>query len=208
MNPVRIFLVDDHAILLDGLVAAFAMFPRVKVVGTAQSGEEALVAIQAQRANIDVVVTDHSMSGMDGVTLCETLKKGGDLPRVVLLTMHSVPEVAFKAVRKGVDRIILKSTSIDKVVDNIISVLENPDEAVVPTNTPDHPSIENLGLTKTEMMVLRMIAYDELTTREIAEKLFRSTHTIERHRKSIMLKLGVHNTAGLVNYAHSIKLVD
>jgi len=69
-------------------------------------------------------------------------------------------------------------------------------------------TVENPGLTKTEMIILRMIAHDELTTREIAEKLFRSAHTIERHRKSIMLKLGVHNTAGLVNFAHKINLYE
>ena len=208
MTPVRIFLVDDHAILLDGLVAAFAMFPTVRVVGTALSAEEALVAIQAKREDIDVVVTDQSMTGMDGATMCEILKRDGERPRVVLLTMHSIPEVAFKAVRKGVDRILLKSTSIDKVVDNIIAVVEQGPGAMMSSGSFEPFTVENPGLTKTEMIILRMIAHDELTTREIAEKLFRSAHTIERHRKSIMLKLGVHNTAGLVNFAHKINLYE
>lgn len=207
-QPTRIFLVDDHAVLLDGLIAALTLFPSIKVVGKAASAEEALPLIRAMRDDIDVVVTDHSMAEMDGVTMCETLKREHQKPKVVLLTAHSVPEVAFKASRKGVDRVLLKSTSIDKLVDNILETVHQIEAIVLPSPGFETSVTENLGLTKTELMILMMIADEELTTREIAEKLFRSVHTIERHRKSIMLKLGVHNTAGLVNFAHQLKSND
>ena len=186
MNPIRIFLVDDHAVLLEGLVAALGMFSSVKVVGTAMSAEEGLVKIREHRDAIDVVVTDHSMSGMDGVAMCEILKRDGAVPRVVLLTMHAVPEVAFRAIRKGVDRVVPKSMSIDKVVENIIAVFEQTDGPTIASGSVEAVTAENPGLTKTELLILKMIAIDELTTREIAEKLFRSAHTVERHRKSIM----------------------
>ncbi|MBN9399104.1 MAG: response regulator transcription factor ['Candidatus Kapabacteria' thiocyanatum] len=207
-NPIRVYMVDDHRSVLEGIKAALLLTSDIHIVGSATDSVAALEEIGQRRNEIDIVLSDVGMPVMDGIELCRKLKSGGTLPYVILLTQYSEAEVRFRAVRADADGYVLKVAGIDEILACLRNVMNGSFAQF--ERSYYQPTISNrrLGLTETELKILKMIVYDELTSREIAEQLFRSIHTIEQHRKAIMAKLGINSTIGLVKYAYAIGLYN
>lgn len=203
---IRVFFVDDHELIIDGLVKNFTTIPDVRVVGTSTSPTDALKIINTKRTEIDIVITDIEMPAMSGFQLCSALKESGELPYVGYLTYRMNEETRFKALRTKVDGLIYKSASIAELTDFMRRIMAGPRPVI--ENIPEElvPIQETTPLTSTERKVLFYIACECLTTRETAELLHRSEETIITHRKNIMEKLGIRNIAALVNYALHIGL--
>jgi len=197
---IRIIIAEDHTIFRQGLKVLLETESDYTIVGEAGDGETALHLVRDLTP--DLLITDLSMPGMGGIELSEQLRKDGLKTRIILLTMHSEPEMVRQAFASGVNGYLLK--------DNAFSDLLYALKTVVNGDTFISPGIagmlSSVGtgpaslLSRREREVLRLIASGK-TNREIAEELCISLKTVETHRTRIMQKLDLHNTADLVRYA-------
>lgn len=115
-NPIRVYMVDDHRSVLEGIKAALLLTSDIHIVGSATDSVAALEEIGQRRNEIDIVLSDVGMPVMDGIELCRKLKSGGTLPYVILLTQYSEAEVRFRAVRADADGYVLKVAGIDEIL--------------------------------------------------------------------------------------------
>ncbi|MBM6619187.1 response regulator [Bacillus suaedaesalsae] len=209
---IKLMLVDDHAILRDGLRNLLEIEEDIQVVGEAVSGEDAIGNIG--ECNPDVVLMDINMPRMNGVEVTGILKKLYPEIKILVLTMHNHDEYFLAAIREGADGYLLKDAPFDQVIDAIRSVARG--ESVI------HPSMtkkllnlhqqkkqeenEN-ALTEREKEVLQCLV-EGLSNKEIADKLFISDKTVKIHVSKIFKKLNVKSRSQVVIYAVQHQLVN
>ena len=204
---MKVALVDDHPLVLDGLKRIISESPEVGEVHTFNHPKTALEAIQVLKPNL--VFVDFDMPEMNGLELAQQLKSNVSNIKVILLTMNSEPELIKKAMALQLDGYLLKSdekldflTAVSKIANNGTYFSPKTAEALVnqtPKMSKSAPS-KTLSLTPREREILIKIA-EGLSTKEIAEALFISPGTVETHRKALIKKLEVKNMAGLVRIA-------
>ncbi len=208
MKTIRILLVDDQSIILDGLEALIALNDRFSVCGRANNGKEAVAL--AQQLKPDVVLMDISMPEMDGIEATREVKKRLNKTHVLMLTMYNNADFVRELLDAGASGYLLKNTGRAELWEAILTVMSgqrylakpvldmlnarNAELAAQGTEPDFH------ALTKREKEIAKMLV-EGGTSQDIAEKLFLSVSTIETHRKNIHHKLGVHSTAGIVRYA-------
>ncbi|MEO0776852.1 MAG: response regulator transcription factor [Bacteroidota bacterium] len=210
---LKIVITDDHEVLIDGLIALLAPEADLQVVGKALNGRD-LLELLAHKP-VDLVIMDIDMPEMDGVVATQKLKEQFPHIKVLVLTMYSKPDFIKNLMRSGVDGYMLKYASKRDLVRAIRSVAENEffytpeiaQEVMQSLRSDSTTTEETPVLSEREKEIIRLVA-QEYTSREIAEQLYLSYHTVERHRKNILAKLGVKNVAGLVRYALKNGLVD
>lgn len=207
-KPLRLLLVDDHPIVRTGLRMLFQSEPDMQVVGEADGGAEAIVAVQ--RLHPDVVIMDVAMPGMTGIEATRQIKASSPETAVLALTMHEDEQYFFAMLNAGASGYIPKRAAPDDLVAAIRVVAEGNvflysslarflmKDIVEQRLTPAAGG--NDGLTAREIEVLTLIA-EGRTSREIAEELVISVKTVERHRENIMNKLDIHSRVELVKYA-------
>lgn len=209
MNKVRVLIVDDHAIVRDGVRMILEAQPDIEVVGEASDGREALEA--ARQLSPGVVLMDIAMPGMNGLEATAAIRQ--DLPdvQVLILTMHEDYEYFFEVLRAGASGYVLKGASSDDLVSAIRAVhqggvylhpavAKNLVSDYVKRMEPGEDRARYDGLSDRERQVLKLVAEGE-TSRQIAEELFLSVNTVQTHRAHIMEKLGLHNRTDLIRYA-------
>lgn len=220
MNPIRVLLVDDHAILREGIRYLLSASGEVQVIGEAQDGLEALEMVEALQP--DAVLMDIAMPRMNGIEATKELKKRHpDLP-VLILSMYDSEEYVLPILRAGAAGYVLKRAAAQELVsalkavtsgqvilhpDVAKTVMENlqgqgggaPAPAAEPRTTGvAHSQLEQL--TEREREVLTLIAHG-LTNQQIAEKLFISIKTVQAHRANLMEKLDLHDAVELTKFA-------
>ncbi|MFT4416302.1 response regulator [Fredinandcohnia humi] len=208
---IKLMLVDDHAVLRDGLRNILEMEDDIRVVGEAVSGEDALVKVPLCQP--DVVLMDINMPQKNGVEVTGILKKQFPSMKILVLTMHSHDEYFMAAIREGADGYLLKDAPSDQVVDAIRTVAKG--ESVI------HPSMtkkllnfhqqqqeqtKDNTLTEREREVLQCLV-EGLSNKEIAERLFISDKTVKIHVSKIFKKFDVKSRSQVVIYAVQNKLV-
>lgn len=208
MIRARILLVDDHTAFLDGLHAALTMFPHIEVAGTARSFSEAITKLSEPSFEADIILTDYSIgSEHDGIELCKEAKSLRKELRVVVLTMHHSNALRFRAERAGVDHYLEKTIPIEQIVEQLDVVMRGDRPRLIQHNGESGVESATVNtsheLSTREIEILRLIACEELTTKQIAERLNRSVQTIETHRAHLFQKLDVASVVGLVKYAMS-----
>jgi DNA-binding NarL/FixJ family response regulator len=205
MSKIRVVLVDDHAILREGLRSLLNLQEDIEVVGEASDGASALELIE--RVKPDVVLMDIAMPGMDGLEATRRIKK--DLPetRVVILTQHDNREYVFSLLQAGAVGYILKKSGGAEVINAIRSAYT--EGAFLPPSVAREvmerfiqrsPEAGRPRLTEREKEVLRLIAEGK-TNKEIAEALCLSVKTVMVHCTNMMDKLDIHSRTELVKYA-------
>ena len=206
----RIFLVDDHAVLRDGLRLLFAQEPGLEVVGEATNGQELLDRLPT--APTDVVLLDVQMPVLDGLATAKRLR--ADYPRVRILMLSMVDQALSigQAMAAGAHGYILKNADKGEILVAIQAVMSgkrflcseiglNLLDSLLRTNAdPAPPTNHPTPLSRREQEILQLVA-DGLTTQQIAEQLFTSKRTVETHRQNILEKTGAKNTAALIRYA-------
>ncbi|GAB2794270.1 DNA-binding NarL/FixJ family response regulator [Hymenobacter luteus] len=209
---IRVFLVDDHTILREGLQAALAPEPGLTVVGVASNGQELLDMLPGTPA--DVVVLDVNMPVLDGLATTRRLREEFPNVRILILSMVSHERNIAQLLDAGASGFVLKSVDKAEIVLAIQTVavgkaylcselgLNMLRKVLSQTGgSGDEQPLKKQGdLSNREREVLQLIA-EGLTTNEIAEKLFTSKRTIETHRQNIIEKTQVKNTAALIKYA-------
>lgn len=203
---IRVYIVDDHPLIIDGLRLNFDDHHRISIVGAQTDPKAAISQINAMPGEIDVVLLDIQMPGRTGFDVRKNIKQRKGKPHVVFMTFHIDDVVRMKLDQADYDGLVLKGDSISAVADVITRVVDGPrpvpHEAIA--NHSPHPKPELLS--ESELIVLYLIAVKGLTSREVADKLSRSEETVYKHRKNIMEKLRIHNVQGLVWYAMAIGL--
>lgn len=212
MNPVRLQLVDDHALVRAGIRALIEMVDGLEVVGEAGNGHDALVAIESMKP--DVVLLDITMPGMNGFEVLKEITARFSNVRVIMLTMHEAREYAIQALRWGAAGFIAKSAAAAELKDAIQTVMSG--RTYVAMQTGPHAEV-NMGdddlddrllqrLTPRQREILVRMA-DGQSTKQIARSLNISVKTVESHRSQLTERLNIHDIAGLVRFAIRTGLV-
>ena len=214
---IKVFIVDDHQILIDAIKQHLDKEEDIECIGFAQNGTMDMLKIPMTTA--DVILMDISLPDTNGVELTKKLMHENPEYKIIGLSSHLEISIVKKMLKYGALGYVSKSTSIgemDKAIrtvytgekyldENIskiyIESLMGSDKAKIKSHSyiPD--------LTKREKEVLSLIS-EEFTTQEISKKLYISTNTVETHRKNLMNKFQVRNSVGLVKKALEFKLID
>ncbi|MCC6453643.1 MAG: response regulator transcription factor [Caldilineaceae bacterium] len=216
MNPIRILVADDHAVLRAGLTALLNAEPDLTVVGEASDGSECLRVAQAVQP--DVILLDINMPGMNGLEVLPLLQQSAPQSRVLVLTMHDDSTYLRQVLRAGGAGYVLKQAADKELLSAIRTVhsggtflhpahaqalLTDPSAAATPTQSDNR--LEQLSEREQEVLTLIALGY---SNKEIAEKLFLSVKTVETYKARIMEKLELTTRAALVRFALQHKLLD
>lgn len=207
MKPsVRLFLVDDHRLMNHGLKQVLESRPGYQVLRMFTDGDALLDALRFQMP--DVVISDISMPGMDGLTLARNILEQHPTLRFMFLTMHLNAQFIRPAMQMGVHAYVLKDSTADDIFEAIDTVISgkrylSPKAAAVLLSGPD----EQVALTPREIQVLRALALG-YNTREISVRLFISINTVESHRRNLLLKTDCRNVAELILWGVETGYVD
>ncbi len=204
-NKINIMIADDHQVLLDGLVMMLDEAEHIEVLATAANGQEVLDQITSH--NIDVLLMDIQMPVLDGYETAKIVTDKYPDVKILILSMHSERIYFERMYSAGISGYLLKSAGKQEIIEAIEKVYEGEQyfsadltTALINKKTSHQTSITARELTRREKEILGMIA-SGLTNAEIADQLFLSIDTVKTHRKNMMRKIDVNNTAGLVKYA-------
>jgi len=204
----RLLLVDDHAILLDGVKSLLQQEEHLDIIGTASSAEAALQF--AKENEIDILITDFNMPGADGLSLVNMVKRIQPNVKTIVLSMHDEAHLVKEILRAGVSGYVLKKdthkellTAIHEVIAGRVYLSSDINKLLI---TSLHQNDEGRLLTDREREILKLIA-KEYSNKQIAEELFISERTVETHRKNIFRKTGTGSLVGLIKFAYANNLI-
>ncbi|NHM30182.1 response regulator [Neobacillus terrae] len=211
---IRLMLVDDHAVLRDGLKNILGLEEDIEVVGEAVSGDDAISATEILLP--DVILMDINIPGKSGIEVTGIIKKAYPSVKVLMLTMFDHDEYFMAAIREGADGYLLKDAPSQNVVDAIRSVAKGH-SVIHPSMTKKFLSFEllreepepvnkNSILTEREKEVLLCLVQG-MNNKEIAKSLFISDKTVKIHVSKIFKKLEVKSRSQVVIYAVQNQLV-
>lgn len=211
--PLNILIADDHRLITDGLSKILEGEERVGVILTAHNGREAVEMALAN--DIDFVIMDINMPELNGIEATTMIKKTKPQVNIIVVSMISDAPVVSKLFRAGADGYLNKDTGKDELLNAMDKILlgEKYISAEISKNLLVHLDFQRMQqpdtekpLTIRELEIVRFIAAG-LTNKEIADRLFLSSMTVDTHRKNILAKLHLKNTASLVKYAADHKLI-
>lgn len=208
-DPIRLLIVDDHAVVRKGLAMVLRLEPDIEVVGEAENGQVGLEAVK--RLNPDIVLVDLVMPDMDGQEMALELRKSNPKIKIMMLTGTEVDDRVFDLVAAGIEGYVLKQIEPGELVRAIHAVVHgeaylHPDvmKKVVSRIQPhDAPSVT---LTPREMEILEYMATPN-TYKQIANQLNVSEETIRSHAKNILEKMKQPNRAQAVLAAMKMRLI-
>jgi DNA-binding NarL/FixJ family response regulator len=207
----KVLIADDHEVVRDGLKNILMTSGTMTIIGEANDGTEAITMYDKLRP--DVVIMDISMPKMNGIEATKKIKDRFPEAKILILTMHDNQEYLNQVIRSGAHGFVLKNTDKDELLNAVKTVAEGEkffskdiskmmiENYIRTAQDNEKPSADReIPLTKREIEILKKIAEGN-SNQEIANQLFISYNTVDTHRKNIMHKLSIKNTAGLVRYA-------
>jgi DNA-binding NarL/FixJ family response regulator len=203
-GKVKIYLVDDHQMLIDGLKAIISSEKDFEIVG--ECTLPLLAFEQIQLLKPDIVLTDINMPELSGIELVRKLKPRVSNTKFIALSMFGERSYIKDMLQAGVSGYILKNTGREELVKAINLVMQGHEffseevEQVIESNPVNDEKINTINLTEREIDIIECIA-KEMTNAQIAEALFISERTVETHRKNIFRKTGIKGVIGLVKFA-------
>ena len=222
---IKLMLIDDHAIVRDGVRLLLEQNDGLSIIDEANDGEEALDKLKVHQANNtlpDVVLLDISLPGMSGIQAAQQITRLSKTVRVLMLSMHNNEDYILRAVEAGATGYILKDSSSDEMIKAIKTVASgekyfSSPVATIILNGYMQQMRKDAGntaggktrrskLSKKEKEILGHLI-EGLSSRLIAEKLQLSVRTVDNHRANMMRRLQVRNAAELVRMAVEEKLV-
>lgn len=224
MQSVKILIADDHQLFVAGLKTLITDTEELSftIVGVANDGDEALSLLR--KTQPDVLILDLNMPQRDGLDILGTVREQFPDLRILALTSYDDAKIVKTAFKAGVDGYTLKTSGKPELMEAIRVILtgktffgegvrlNDPMEMVNGKRIKKEKDpfedrfIKKYNLTKREIEILRLITL-ALSNKEIAKELFISDQTVSVHRKNIMRKLGVSNTAGLIKVAYDNSLI-
>lgn len=215
MKKIKVLLVEDHDLIREGIRNSLVNQDSIHIIGEAQNGEEALSFLNENF--VDVVLMDITMPLMDGIAATREIVKKYPKVNVLILTMHNEFSIIQEALKAGALGYLLKNTNVTELKEAITQVANEGtyfsseiSEKIMNQlikGKAERDSDLTVKLTKREIEILKLIS-KEFNNHEIAEKLFISHRTVDTHRRNLIQKLHVKNTAGLVLFAVKNKIID
>ncbi|MBS1647397.1 MAG: response regulator transcription factor [Bacteroidetes bacterium] len=207
MKPkIKILIVDDHQIFIDGLKALLQQEDEIQIVGQALNGEDALLALQ--ETTTDLLITDISMPGMSGIKLTQKVKEKYPEIKVLVISMHNDREIVSEILLAEADGYILKNANRADLMDAVSKIADHgtyySKEILaimlerVKRGKKQEDKAQLLSPRETEIVKLIM---QENSSEQIAQKLFISKGTVDTHRKNILEKLQIKTLVGLCKFA-------
>lgn len=211
---IKLLITDDHQLVIDGIRLILDSQPDISIIGEAHNGQEAIDFVKENE--VDIILLDLNMPEVNGIDACKAIKKLKPDVKVIILSMISETRMVQNLMKYGASGYLLKNSGQEEIItairtvhngknhfdQEVIDMLLNPSQQKAVKNECLHPS-----LSRREKEILQLII-DEHTTAEIAAKLFISFGTVESHRRNMISKLGVRNTAGLVSAAYKYDILE
>jgi DNA-binding NarL/FixJ family response regulator len=203
----RVLIADDFAIVRQGLKKVLEAKPDLEVVAEAEDGREAVD--KALKQDVHLAILDVSMPRMTGIQAAAELQKRKPELKTLMLSMHDSEQFLFEALKAGASGYVLKSGADTDIVDAVRAAMRGDSylyPSAVTTLVRDYVERGGRGeeqfdvLTPRELEVLKLIA-EAYTNKQIADALFISVKTVERHRQNILDKLGMRDRVELTRYA-------
>lgn len=217
-KKIRVLLVDDHAILREGIASILSTAEDIEVVGGCSSGEEAINTFTDY--NPDVILMDIMMKGMTGLEATRWIKEQNASIKIIIISSEIRKEFVSNGIKCGIDGYLPKDVEKPILIEAIRTVMENKkyfNAAVTSLVFEDFYNAEKdgkkrerkvtKGLTARESEVFELIASGK-TNQEVADSLFISIKTVETHKANILDKLGLRNMTELIKYAIKNKIID
>lgn len=207
MDKIKVLIVDDHPMVLEGMRSMLAQINFVSINGTAANAYEAIEQIKI--ATPHIVITDINMPEISGIELTAKIK--AEFPEVKVIAMSTFKERSYisQMIQSGALGYLVKSASKEEIEEAILSVYEGKLYMSLDINLSADEK-QDMGkapvISSREKEVLELIA-DGFTNPQIATKLFISLHTVDSHRKNLLTKFGVNNTAGLIKLAAKYDMI-
>lgn len=217
-DPIRVLVVDDHALFRRGLQMVLQQEPDIDVIGEAGDGSEAVAMAAAETP--DIVLMDVRMPRRSGIEACTAIKDTVPSAKIIMLTISDEEADLYEAIKAGAMGYLLKEISIEEVASAIRAVyggqsLISPamasklltEFATMIKKGDERPQVPSPRLTDREMEVLRLVARG-MNNRDIAKELFISENTVKNHIRNILEKLQLHSRMEAVVYAVREKLLE
>ncbi|MGB3005223.1 MAG: response regulator transcription factor [Chitinophagaceae bacterium] len=207
MDKIKVIIVDDHPMVLEGMKSILAQISFINLIGLASN---AFQTMELLKKNIpDVIITDINLPEISGIELTAKIKK--EFPEVRVIAMSTFKERSYisQMIQNGASGYLVKSASKDEIEEAILCVYEGKlyMSLEISFSSADKQELNNIPvLSSREKEVLQLIA-DGFTNPQIAAKLFISLHTVDSHRKNLLTKFAVNNTASLIKQAAKYNLV-
>ncbi|WP_435354005.1 response regulator [Emticicia sp. SJ17W-69] len=211
-NKLKIFIVDDHQILIDGIESMLKGISEFEVVGKSLDGNLALDFLSDNQ--VDVLLTDLYMPKMTGIELTQKVKKNFPEVKVLALSVSYDVSIVHDLIDAGISGFIIKTIGRDELIEaiheiakgNIYFSREVSNEILRSLSNRNDAEEENYHLTEREIEIVKLIA-QEFSNGEIAKKLCISERTVETHRKNIYRKTNTKTIVGLIKYAVEHRLI-
>lgn len=204
MGNLKIFIADDHQILIDGLTSFFNELAGFEVIGHANDG---LVLLQEIATKVpDFILLDLNMPKLDGMATLKKIKSSYPNIKVIILSNYHQSQLIKETKALGANGYVLKNGSKSDLLSAIETVQNGKFYFPVEEEQPNNQFVftdefmKKHQLTKREVEIIRLVC-EELSSKEIADKLFIAEFTVTTHRRNILSKLAIKNTPALINFA-------
>lgn len=205
MQNLKIFIADDHQILIDGIIAFFNELEGFEVIGHANDGLSLLQEIATKTP--DIILLDLNMPKLDGIATLKKLRGNYPNIKIIILSNYHQSQLIKETKDLGADGYVLKNGSKSDLLNAIETTQSGkfyfPEEKEVDPNTPlvfTDEFMKKYQLTKREVEIIKLVC-EALSSKEIGDKLFIGELTVTTHRRNILSKLGLKNTPALINFA-------
>lgn len=214
MDEIKIFILDDHQMLIDGLKALLVNENSFEITGTSTNAKKALEMIS--RNMPDIVLTDINMPEMNGLEFTRTIKSKYPEIKVLALSMFGEKSTISEVLDAGASGYILKNTGKDELINALLKIsaggmfFSDEISAEMMKSLSERglrKEDEKVHLTEREKEIIQLIA-KEYSNAQIGETLFISERTVETHRKNIFRKAGAKTVVGLIKFAIENKLIS
>lgn len=208
-SPTQIFIVDDHPMVVAGLKALLSQMDNIHVAGSAGNAYDTIPFLKKNK--VDIVLLDINLPDINGIDLCKKIKK--EFPDIKILGISTFSERSYisRMIANGASGYLIKSASAEEITEAIETALKGRlylslemEHVLQPSSITSSNILP--ALTRREKEVLQLIA-EGFTNNQIAEKLFISPLTVDSHRKNLLTKLNVNNTATLIKLAIQHQLI-
>lgn len=207
MNKIKVLVVDDHPMVLEGMRSMLAQINFVHICGTVCSAYGAVESIK--QLTPDIVITDINMPEISGIELA--LKIKNEFPDVKVIAMSTFKERSYisQMIQNGASGYLVKSASKEEIEEAILSVYEGKLYMSLDINlsATDKQELDNIPILSSREKEILLLIADGFTNPQIAAKLFISLHTVDSHRKNLLTKFTVNNTASLIKLAARYNMV-
>ncbi|KQS47768.1 MAG: response regulator transcription factor [Flavobacterium lindanitolerans] len=217
-TKIRIYLADDHQVLIDGMLSMLKTNPKFEVAGYSLNGENLVEDVEKSKA--DVLVMDINMPIKDGIEVLREFATKGFSCKVIILSSYDDVKIIKEVLKLGANGYLSKQSAGENIIE-AINVVANGEEyfsqsirdrifesfSKIPQQSYINEAMPLSSITERELEVLKLITMEYSGT-QIGEELNISTNTVETHRKNLIKKLNVKTTIGLVKYALKHNLIN